>query len=87
MVSPARKRDAATYLVRRFKISERRACQLLDLHRSTMRYQPILPEEEARLVKAMNTLADKHLLWGYRTVTKLLKKQVWPVNVKRIERL
>ena len=87
MVSPARKRDAATYLVRRFKVSERRACHLLDLHRSTMRYQPLVPEEEALLVAARNALAERHPRWGYRTVTQLLRQQGWPVNVKRIERL
>lgn len=63
MVSPARKRDSATYLERRFKVSERRACQLLELNRSTMRYQPLVPEEEAQLVKAMNSLADKNPRW------------------------
>ena len=87
MASPARRRDAANYLVRRFKISERRACQLVELNRSTKRYQPLTPEAEVEIVKAMNDLATQHPRWGYRTVTKLMRDQGWPVNEKRIERL
>ena len=56
MVSPAQQADAANYLVRRFKVSERRACQLVGLHRSTKRYQPLTPEAEVDIVKAMNDL-------------------------------
>ena len=40
MVSPARRRDAVRYLVGRHKVSERRACQVVDQHRSTQRYAP-----------------------------------------------
>lgn len=86
MVSPARRRDAANYLVRRFKISERRACQLVELNRSTKRYQPLTPEAEVEIVKAMNDLAAKHPRWGYRNVTKLMRVQGFAVNEKHVER-
>jgi len=56
-VSPARRRDAASYLVRRRGASERRACLVCDQHRSTQRYQPIPSELEEKLVKRMNELA------------------------------
>ena len=87
MVSPAQRRKAANYLVRRFKVSERRACRVVGQHRSTQRYDAVVPELEAQLVVAMNELATKHPRWGYRTVAKLLRDQGWPVNVKRVERL
>jgi hypothetical protein len=87
MVSPARRRDAANYLVRRFNISERRACQLVEIHRSTKRYRPETPESEAIIVAAMNELAAMHPRWGYRSVAKLMRDQGLAVNVKRIERL
>jgi putative transposase len=60
MVSPAKRRRAANYLVRRFKVSERRACKVVGQNRSTQRYQAIVPEEEAKLVTAMNELAARH---------------------------
>jgi putative transposase len=87
MVSPARRRDAAAYLVRKFRVSERRACRLLDQHRSTQRYRPVTSEEEQQLIKAMAALAEQHPRWGYRAITKLLRDDGWPVNAKRIERL
>jgi len=87
MVSPARRRDAANHLVRRFNISERRACQLVEIHRSTKRYRPETPESEAIIVAAMNELAAMHPRWGYRSVAKLMRDQGLAVNVKRIERL
>ena len=87
MVSPARRRAAVTYLVRRHAISERRACRLLGQHRSTQRYRALVPLEEAALVRKMNAHAAKHPRWGYRAVWTLLRAQGWRVNRKRIERL
>jgi transposase InsO family protein len=73
--------------VRRYKVSERRACKLLGQHRSTQRYAAVSSPEEQRLIEAMNKLADKHPRWGYRAITKLLQNDGWKVNPKRIERL
>jgi transposase InsO family protein len=87
MVSPARRRAAAGYLVRRHGISERRACRLLGQHRSTQRYRALVPLEEATLVRAMNACAAAHPRWGYRAVWTLLRQEGWAVNRKRIERL
>lgn len=87
MVSPARRRKAVAYLVRRHGISERRACRLLGQHRSTQRYRALVPLEEAALVRAMNACAALHPRWGYRAVWTLLRQEGWTVNRKRIERL
>lgn len=87
MVSPARRRAAVLYLVRRHGISERRACALVGQHRSTQRYRALVPLEEAALVRAMNAHAAAHPRWGYRVVWTLLREEGWKVNRKRIERL
>ena len=87
MVSPARRRAAVQYLVRRHGISERRACALVGQHRSTQRYRPIVPLEEAALVRAMNARAGQHPRWGYRAVWTLLRQEGRAVNQKRVERL
>ena len=75
------------YLVRRYKVSQRRACRLVGQHRSTQRYVALPDDFEARLVKEMNRLAELHPRWGYRQIHGLLVDGGWMVNRKRIERL
>ncbi len=87
MVSPARRRDAVAYLMRRHPVSERRACLLVGQHRSTQRYERVAPEYEIKLVDRMNVLAAAHPRYGYRRVCALLRTEGWAVNRKRIERL
>jgi putative transposase len=87
MVTPARRRDAVAYLMRRHPVSERRACTLVGQHRSTQRYELLIPEYELKLVRRMNTLAAAHPRYGYRRICALLRTDGWRVNPKRIERL
>ena len=71
----------------RGKVSERRACQVLDQPRSTQRREAHVPDDEPRLVKRMIELAEQHGRYGYRTITGLLRAEGFIVNHKRIERL
>lgn len=87
MVSPARRRDAVNYLVRRHRVSERRACRVVSQHRSTQRYRRVSPDYEIRLAKRMNALAARHPRYGYRRIWALLRSEGWQINRKRIERL
>jgi putative transposase len=87
MVSPTRRRDAVRYLVRRHRVSERRACLVVGQHRSTQRYEAIVPDYELKLVRRMNELAAVHPRYGYRRVHALLVTEGWRINRKRIERL
>jgi putative transposase len=87
MVSPARRRPAAEYLVCRHGISERQACTLVGQHRSTQRHRALVPLEEAALVRAMKSRAAGHPRWRYRADWTLLRQEGWGVNRKRIERL
>jgi len=77
MVSPARRRDAVAYLMRRHPVSERRACLLVGQHRSTQRYERVAPEYEIKLVDRMNVLAAAHPRYGYRRVCALLRTAYW----------
>ena len=74
-------------LIRKHKVSERRACRLVGQHRSTNRYVSTPSDFEERLVERMIELADEHPKWGYRMICGLLVAEGWPVNKKRIERL
>jgi hypothetical protein len=87
MVSPARRRAAVSYLMRRHKVSQRRACRVVGQHRSTQRYEGVPGDYEMRLVKAMNELAAKHPRYGYRMVWARLRSEGWQINRKRIQRL
>jgi putative transposase len=86
-VSPARRRAAVGFLVKRRRVSERRACQVVGQHRSTQRYERVPAEYELRLVARMNELAAAYPRWGYRRVWAVLRDEGWRVNRKRIERL
>lgn len=86
-MSPARRRAAVSFLVKRRRVSERRACRVVGQHRSTQRYERVPAEYELRLVERMNELAAAHPRWGYRRVWALLREEGWRVNRKRIERL
>jgi transposase InsO family protein len=87
MVSPARRRAAVAYLLHRFSVSERRACEVVGQHRSTQRYEVRPADFELRLVARMNELADRHPRYGYRRVWALLRSEGWEVNHKRVRRL
>ena len=67
LVSPARRRDAVRFPVRRRRVSERRACWVVGQHRSTQRYERVAREYELRLVRRMNELAARHPRYGYLT--------------------
>ena len=67
-------------------ISERRACQLIGLSRSVLRYQPrasVQNELQAQLVE----LAQERRRFGYRRLHILLRRAGVQVNHKRIYRL
>jgi transposase InsO family protein len=86
-VSPTRRRDAVRFLVKKRRVSERRACRVVGQHRSTQRYERVPAEYELRLVARMNELAAAHPRYGYRRIWSLLRAEGWRVNRKRIMRL
>lgn len=68
-------------------LSQRRACALLGLARSTARYRHRSQEAEGELVERIRELACKHPRFGYRRVGALLRRDGKPVNHKRVYRL
>jgi putative transposase len=89
-LSPAKRRRAVQFVrnsLGQEQVSERRACQVLGQSRSTQRRQRHVPDDEPRLIKEMVALATQYGRYGYRRVTKLLHREGWQVNHKRIERL
>ncbi len=64
----------------------RTICEVWGFPRSTFYYQP-KPAAEAGLVAALERLAAKWPTHGSRWFTELLRKDGWPVNRKRVQRL
>ena len=68
--------------------SERRACKLVGIGRSTFRYEPEgETEEEAILRRRIRELAHRHKRYGCRRITVLLRREGWEVNKKRVHRI
>jgi putative transposase len=67
-------------------LGERHACRLLEVDRSTYRYEP-RPDRNAKLREALLMLARQQPRYGYRRLWALLIRQGWDVDVKRVHRL
>jgi transposase InsO family protein len=68
-------------------VSERRACTLVDQHRSTNRHQADPGVFERRLIRRLHELAAAHPQEGYKTICRRLRFEGWRVNHKRVWRL
>src|ERR1700746_759997 len=68
-------------------MSERHACRLLGLARSTHRYRARTNEWDARLRERLKELAAKRMRFGYRRLTALLVREGITANHKRVYRL
>jgi transposase InsO family protein len=69
------------------KVSERRACKVLEQPRSTQRRKKKEKPDEELLREAIVKLACDYGRYGYRRITALLKAEGWRVNHKRVERV
>ena len=69
-----------------FQVSERRACKLLGVDRSTYRYEP-RPDHNAELREELVTLARQKPRYGYRRLHVLLERRGQKASVMRLHRL
>ena len=68
-------------------LSERRACRLVGMGRTSCRYEPQRQGQEENLKARLRTLAGERRRFGYRRLTVLLRREGWTVNHKRVYRL
>ncbi len=75
-------------LQERFGVSERWACRVVGQHRSTQRKacRP-RPVAEDKLRHRLRQIARRHPRWGYKLALRLLRREGWHVNRKRVQRL
>ena len=89
-MSPKRRRQVVDEVRRRLgpdKVSQRRACRVLDQPRSTQRYRRRRPDDEQQLLEEMRQLAAKRPRFGCPRIHELLTASGWKVNYKRVHRL
>ena len=85
MVTPSVRRE----VVEAFKSrghTERRACQLASLHRSTCRYAS-RRYDDPKLVRRLQQIAKERPRFGYRRVHAMLLRDGYAVNRKRVYRI
>jgi len=70
-----------------YSMSERHACGLLGLARSTQRYRSCQAEKDKALRERLKALAGQRMRFGYRRLTKLLTREGIRANHKRVYRL
>jgi putative transposase len=86
MVRPAVRRDGVLQLVEKYDVSERRACRVVGLNRSTLRYRSNR-REPAGLRERLREHAARRRRWGYKRMTVLLRRDGFEVNHKRVYRI
>lgn len=70
-----------------YEVSERHACRLTGLARSTRRYRSRKAERDAALRMRLKELAAQRMRFGYRRLTAMLVRSGIQVNHKRVYRL
>ena len=63
------------------------ACEVLGCARSSYYYQPVESPDEAKLKRAIKETAADWPTYGYRRITEQLRRGIWVVNHKRVQRL
>ena len=71
-MTPDAKREAVAHACSEHGVSQRRACQVLDVDRSMVRYSRVRPDD-ADLRKAIRDVAQERRRFGYRRIGVMLE--------------
>jgi putative transposase len=86
VVTPAGRREVVGWLGEHYELSERHACGLVGVGRSTCRYVSRRPRATALQARLLHWAAERPR-FGYRRLYILLRREGWAVNHKRVYRL
>lgn len=75
-----------TFAVEQRALSERQACQLLNLSRSVYRYQA-KPRADEEIQELLRQLAARKPRWGFGKMLAYLKNRGYPWNHKKVHRI
>ncbi len=85
-MSVTARRQVVAFFRSEFGLSQRRACELVGLERSTCRYSRHRPDDK-RLLEQLRAWAARRPRWGYRLLHWGLGQDGVHVNLKRVYRL
>lgn len=86
MVSAPARRQQVEY-AKAHGLSERRACALMSVARSTLRYESRLLKKDAPALAAMSILSAQYPRYGYRRIHVFLERQGHQMSTDRVWRL
>ncbi len=85
-MTPAARREAVAHLVTTYEMSQRRACSVTGMDRSTIRYRR-RRSDDSELRERLRTLAAERRRFGYRRLHVLLRREGHAINRKKTQRL
>ena len=85
-MTPDAKRKAVAHACEKHGVSQRRACSILAVDRSSVRYTSTGPDD-AELREAMKKVASERRRFGYRRIHIMLERQGIVMNQKKLRRL
>jgi len=86
VVTPAARRSVVEFLKEHHHVSERRACKIVRLSRSSCRYQA-KPTNDTEIRTRLKQLAEQRRKFGAPRLHVLLRREGFLINHKRTERL
>jgi putative transposase len=85
VVSPSLRRQLVACAQESYNVSQRRACEVFDVARSTQHYKTI--KDDSALCTRLRELAHERRRFGYRRLYILLKREGWAMNLKKTYRI
>lgn len=86
MVGSQVRREVVLYCKKKYEISERVACEQINISRSTYRYKTIKKDDKKIKAKILN-IARKYSCYGYRRINAILRRRKIFMNHKKVYRL
>ena len=74
------------HVMDRFGLSERKACRLVDLNRSSKQYKPS-KRDDSEIRARIRELAEKHKKYGSPMIHAILRREGYMLNHKKTERI
>jgi len=87
VVNPRGRRGVVERLVTERGLSQRHACELVGIQRSSARYSPRGRSDEAETVALIREYAHEQPMYGYRIIAAMLKHDGYRINRKRVYRI
>jgi putative transposase len=87
VVSPRARRIVVERLRTERGLSQRHACQLLNIQRSSARYIGHARSDETATVALVREYAHEQPMYGYRMIAAMLKRDGYRINQKRVYRI